>query len=743
MTIDTTYLDSGADKIKLARPAILAMAQEINRLPIRPESFGAIGDGNFSAATGTDDSAALAACLSQAYSTGRPILLQSVYRIADADVLVLADAVRIYGNGPDTGIIVETDSTQTAVWIKSAVHLSDFRIHCAPTAAKAADTGHLQACVTIGDGFFLNRDHVEVSDWRVERMRLTRKAGYGGGFAVSGIGNVSNGYVGEIDDIGSGEDHSGLVQFHWAPRTATGTVGEVPTKTYHPRHIRIGALYAENSFRTLNLSACFDVVQEGQFTNIGGSQLFYFLPGDEINTYQQHGNADLICKGIKVLGPLFGRSLADDTEPVIDLFSVGTSKISTMPDDVGILLQKAIDCEVTIGDVTVVGSANASKYLLNVFKYYGSLRVGKITGIDCGPAVRGVSISNSIGNIIIDDLIGDFKTDALYIANSSGVTLRGSKVAVSDQVDSGDRVAYSFGSTFSAGTASGAHAQYATKLTLSAGLSSSVMPGWPVCVGAAVAVTAGGTGYTNGETVNIAGADGNGNGATGTVTVSGGAVTSVTMKTTGAGFYNTKPVTITAADGSGTGATGTISVGDIVTATAFAPTGATALYVTAIPTALAGGEALTVDAQNYKLDLTLRTSGGYLGMDCAGSFGVIRGNFEHAFLTGARFRNASIIDLVGVDFSGNGRGRQATPALATADIQVTNTAARVKMIGGSCGRDGRLTEYNIRCSTSEGIWQRFIGVGVTFAGNVTSHITASTASNYELIGCTDKAGNLI
>lgn len=30
MTIDTTYLDSGADKIKLARPAILAMAQKLN-----------------------------------------------------------------------------------------------------------------------------------------------------------------------------------------------------------------------------------------------------------------------------------------------------------------------------------------------------------------------------------------------------------------------------------------------------------------------------------------------------------------------------------------------------------------------------------------------------------------------------------------------------------------------------------------------------------------------------------------
>lgn len=41
MTIDTTYLDNGADKIKLARPAILAMAQKINAIETAGTSSGA------------------------------------------------------------------------------------------------------------------------------------------------------------------------------------------------------------------------------------------------------------------------------------------------------------------------------------------------------------------------------------------------------------------------------------------------------------------------------------------------------------------------------------------------------------------------------------------------------------------------------------------------------------------------------------------------------------------------------
>jgi len=90
MTIDTTYLDSGSDKIKLARPAILAMAQEINSIgasggsaligylptsaaatelqthlryldsktiTVKDPRFGAVGDWN--GTTGTDDTAAI------------------------------------------------------------------------------------------------------------------------------------------------------------------------------------------------------------------------------------------------------------------------------------------------------------------------------------------------------------------------------------------------------------------------------------------------------------------------------------------------------------------------------------------------------------------------------------------------------------------------------------------------------------------------------------------------------------
>lgn len=633
-------------------------------LPIIPSEFGAVGDGEFATATGTDNSSAFVACIAEAVASGRPILLDSVYRIADADVLVLTDAVHIYGYGPETGIIVECDATQTSVWIKSAVHLHDFRIHCKPTEAKPADSGQLQACVTIGDGFYLNRDHIEVQDWRVERMRLTRASGVGGGWAFIGIGNVSNGYVGEIDDIGSGESHSGLVAFHWAPRTATGTVGEVPTKTWHPRYISVGSLYAENSAVALSTSACYDIVQNGQVTLIGGSQLYVSLPGDEIDTYSQHPTGS-VGKGIRINGPLLAQGVANNTDAVIDLFSVGTSKISTMPDDAGILLQKALDCDISIGDVTVIGSTNANKYLISAYKYTGNLKIGKVVGKDVAAATRGVSISSSIGNIAIDNVECATLRDAIYISSSSGITVNNSKITTSAENGSSDHSAYMFGDTFTA-TASGVHAEEATKLTLTAGLSDFVLPGRPVKVN-----------------------------------------------------------------------------GEVVYSTSYAPIGATSLYVTAIPTALAGGETITVDNQCYNLDLCLNIEKGYYGIDCAGSFGVLRGSVNNAFFIGARFRNGAIMELLGMTFSGNGRGRQDAGALATADIQVTNTAARVKMIGGSCGIDGRLTEYNIRCSTSEGTWRRFIGVGVSFAGNVTSHITASTANNWALVGCTDKTGTLI
>jgi len=71
----------------------------------------------------------------------------------------------------------------------------------------------------------------------------------------------------------------------------------------------------------------------------------------------------------------------------------------------------------------------------------------------------------------------------------------------------------------------------------------------------ASAVTAGGTGYTNGETVTLTGGAGS-SGATGTVTVVSGAVTAVTLTNPGTGYTAGELLTIA---GTGTGATIAVS----------------------------------------------------------------------------------------------------------------------------------------------------------------------------------------
>ena len=72
-------------------------------------------------------------------------------------------------------------------------------------------------------------------------------------------------------------------------------------------------------------------------------------------------------------------------------------------------------------------------------------------------------------------------------------------------------------------------------------------------VGSVTPITAGGSGYTNGETVTLTGT---GTGATGTVTVSGGAVTAVTVTNIGSGYTNGEALSIVSVL-SGAGATGT------------------------------------------------------------------------------------------------------------------------------------------------------------------------------------------
>tara|TARA_B100000927_G_scaffold67159_1_gene52968 strand:- start:858 stop:2453 length:1596 start_codon:yes stop_codon:yes gene_type:complete len=71
-----------------------------------------------------------------------------------------------------------------------------------------------------------------------------------------------------------------------------------------------------------------------------------------------------------------------------------------------------------------------------------------------------------------------------------------------------------------------------------------------------ISITAGGTGYTSVPTVVIAG---DGKGATGTATTSGGAVTGVTINTSGSGYSF---AFVTFVGGGGSGATGKVNLGD-------------------------------------------------------------------------------------------------------------------------------------------------------------------------------------
>lgn len=75
----------------------------------------------------------------------------------------------------------------------------------------------------------------------------------------------------------------------------------------------------------------------------------------------------------------------------------------------------------------------------------------------------------------------------------------------------------------------------------------------------AAAVDAGGSGYTNGETVSLVGADGRGFGATATIAVTAGAITGFTIVLAGIGYVN--GATLDVVGGTGTGGTATATAG--------------------------------------------------------------------------------------------------------------------------------------------------------------------------------------
>lgn len=83
----------------------------------------------------------------------------------------------------------------------------------------------------------------------------------------------------------------------------------------------------------------------------------------------------------------------------------------------------------------------------------------------------------------------------------------------------------------------------------------SLISGWtqfhPVKAGnvTSIIVTKGGTGYTSNSVVTITGADGQGTGATATLTVANGAITTVTLTANGSGYTVPPLVTVTIGTG--------------------------------------------------------------------------------------------------------------------------------------------------------------------------------------------------
>ena len=89
-----------------------------------------------------------------------------------------------------------------------------------------------------------------------------------------------------------------------------------------------------------------------------------------------------------------------------------------------------------------------------------------------------------------------------------------------------------------------------------------------------VGYTSEGSGFVTGDTVSLAGANGLGTGATGTVTASAGAITAIAITASGTGYSNNQMVVVTATSGSGIGArclitttTGTVATAVISTGT--------------------------------------------------------------------------------------------------------------------------------------------------------------------------------
>lgn len=182
--------------------------------------------------------------------------------------------------------------------------------------------------------------------------------------------------------------------------------------------------------------------------------------------------------------------------------------------------------------------------------------------------------------------------------------------------------------------------------------------------------------------------------------------------------------------------------GQTVWTTGYCPPNVTRIPVSSLPVAVADDALVTFVHRNEKMNITFNCEGSYNGADIALTHGVFKGTIRKAKVNGVRARLASNITLESVTFEATGFGGSVTDTAS--DVLVSNEATRVRATGCVFGLNaGAGLDYNVRCVTAEGTWRRFVATNSSFMGARVGNITATSASNYSLIGCTNPDGSLI
>lgn len=472
---------ASAGAAEVARQQIVA-ALDGQGFFLTPEMYGSAGDGDWGTNTGTDDSVAIAQMMAAAMLGGVPVQFNSVYYVADATALAGLNDITIVGNSFNRGLIVNMTNTQNAMDIGTGTRVSGFHVRAISTDAKSPDSGQANLCIGVTSGFFRSTDHPEISDFHIENMRLTRlRNPSGGGYAVGMVGNVCDGYVGHINDVGSPSVHSGMVLAHWGGKSTGGLVGDVISDSWHPREINIGPIHGERSHKGLTISSGRNIVQNGLLFSRASQQGLYITPGDDTDRESVH-EAGSVGRGIKVLGPIVGMDLQDeDSDDFVSIFCNGTSLGAIQAGETTIARQDVLPMDVEIGPITVIGSPNANKRIFNAQQFAGNLTVGTISCVDCEGAVDAVSVSNSYGHVNIAGVFGTFALDPINISRSSNVTIGQSKVVSPFTELTTDRVVYVVGDT-EATAVSEAFFANDTEIDVDPVLSMRVMPGQEISV---------------------------------------------------------------------------------------------------------------------------------------------------------------------------------------------------------------------------------------------------------------------